>query len=45
MLHCRREYGNIEEAMDILKVVQKARRLHVLERFYVKGWKTKTYYE
>jgi hypothetical protein len=32
---CRHEYGKIEETMDILKVVQKGKRLVVLERFYL----------
>jgi hypothetical protein len=35
MLHCRHGYGKIEETMDILKVVQKGKRLDVLERLYV----------
>jgi hypothetical protein len=35
MLQRRHEYGKIEETMDILKVVQKGKRLDVLERFYM----------
>jgi hypothetical protein len=35
MLQRRHEYGKIEETMHILKVVQKGKRLDVLERFYI----------